>query len=74
MVSEHNTYREAFNAAVKLARQIGYETGLLGVDCPLARREVFRVYILPRPEYRQGFELRCQVVRPDEPLMSESGA
>jgi len=68
MHSEHRDYHAAFNAAVTLARLLNKETGLLKVVCPLARRDVFRVYSLPKPENRYGFELRCQVVRPDEPL------
>jgi hypothetical protein len=27
-------------------------------------KEVFRVFMLPRPENRYGFETRCEVVRP----------
>jgi len=71
-MTEHKTYQAAFNAAVELARLLGRETGLLKVACPLARRDVYRVYTLPKPENRCGYELRCQIVRPDEPLMAES--
>ena len=70
-MTEHRDYREAFNTAVKLARLLGRETGILKAHCPLARCEVFRVYILPKPENRYGFELKCQIARPDEPLMQE---
>ena len=62
-----NGYRNAFNYAVKLARELNRETGLyhqneFGYDG-------YNVCHLPKPENRYGFELRCQIVKPDEPLM-----
>lgn len=69
MAQEHVEYRDAFNAAVELARFLKRETGIEKVRCPFRKREIFKVYSLPKPENRQGFELRCQIVRPDEPLM-----
>jgi hypothetical protein len=59
-------WKEAHTAAVILARQLGREVGLL--KAKEYSREVFQVIHLPRPENRQGFELRCEIVRPSDPL------
>lgn len=66
-MSFHKEYRDAFNAAVTMARLRQREMGLEKVDGPLERG--FRVISLPNPGNRYGHELRCQVVSPDEPLM-----
>lgn len=58
-------YKEAFNSAVDLAVRLGKEVGLEGFK--EYGKPGFRVFHLPKPENRYGFELRCQVVRPDEP-------
>lgn len=60
------TYREAHRAAVLLARQLKREVGILR---QLEFGKVgFNVYHLPKPQNRQGFELRCEVVSPTDPL------
>lgn len=60
------TWKAAHTAAVLLARQLKREVGIL-------RQEEFgfdgyNLYSLPQPKNRYGFELRCEVVRPDDPL------
>ena len=60
-------YRDAFNAAVIKARESKREVGL--EKFKEYNTPGFRVFSLPNPENRYGFELRCQIVRPDEPLM-----
>lgn len=59
-------YKEAHAAAVLEARRSGKEVGLERF------REYttsgFRVFSLPKPENRYGFELRCEVVKPGDPL------
>ena len=64
-------YPQAFNAAVRLARQLNRDVGLL--KAKEYTRDVYQVFSMPAERFRQGFELRAQVVRPDEPLMPESG-
>lgn len=59
-------WREAHTAAVHLARLLGRETGVL--KAKEYNRDVFQVIHLPKPENRQGFELRCEVVGPGDPL------
>lgn len=59
-------YKEARTAAIKLARLLGRETGILRQK--EFGKDGFNVYHLPKPENRYGFELRCEVVRPTDPL------
>ncbi len=68
-MSFHREYRDAFNAACDLARQMQREVGLEKADNPLDGKG-FRVISLSKPENRYGFELRCQVVTPTEPKMA----
>lgn len=63
----YSEYRDAFNSAVGLARQLGREVGL--EKFTEFNKRGFRVFHLPKPANRQGFELRCQVVTPEELLM-----
>jgi hypothetical protein len=58
------TYEAAFAWAQEYANANGQTMGLERNDGPLTRHEPFRVCMLPRPENRQGFELRCEVVDP----------
>lgn len=67
MGERYEDYQSAFNAAVKLARTLGREVGILRTS--EFGKDGYNVYHLPSPKNRSGFELRCQVVRPDEPLM-----
>lgn len=67
MATFHIDYSEAFNAAVHLARSLQREVGLEAFKEYNTRG--YRVFQLPKPELRFGFELRCQVVGPTEPLM-----
>ena len=66
MSERFTTWKEAHTRAVLLARQLGRETGILRTK--EFNRDGFNVYHLPKPENRCGFELRCEVVRPDDPL------
>jgi hypothetical protein len=50
------TYEEAFAHASKLADESGMSRGLEKLSAE------FRVFLLPEPHNRFGFELRCQVV------------
>ena len=59
-------WKEAHTHAVKLARQLGREVGIL--KAKEYNKTVFQVLHLPRPENRYGFELRCELVSPDDPL------
>ena len=59
-----NSYNEALRAAVTMARTHKQEVGL-------ERNPLFgnySVFLLPRPENRSGHELRCEVVRPSDPM------
>jgi hypothetical protein len=59
-------WKAAHTAAVELARLLKRETGI--EKAKEFGREVFRVHSLPKPENRCGFELRCEIVRPGDPL------
>lgn len=59
-------WKAAHTAAVTLARQLGREVGVL--KAKEFNTTVYQVIHLPKPENRQGFELRCEVVRPSDPL------
>ena len=72
-MSFHRKYEDAFNAAVRMARLLRREVGLEKGDNPLDGKG-FRVFSLPKPANRCGHELRCQIVRPDEPYMGDVGA
>jgi hypothetical protein len=66
MSQRFNTWKEAHTAAVMLAREIGRETGIERQT--QFGKDGYNVHMLPRPENRCGFELRCEVVRPGDPL------
>lgn len=61
-------YHDAYTAACHLARQLNHDVGLEKADNPLDGKG-FRIFSLPRPENRYGFELRCEVVTPTDPLI-----
>lgn len=62
----YREWKEAHTGAVKLARLLGREVGLLKAKEYAC--DVFQVFPLPKPENRQGFELRAEVVRPSDPI------
>ncbi|MDE2096597.1 MAG: hypothetical protein KGL39_05065 [Patescibacteria group bacterium] len=68
-MSFYREYGEAFNRAVVLARLLKREVGLEKADNPLDGKG-FRIFSLPNRENRYGHELRCQVVGPQEPMMT----
>jgi hypothetical protein len=59
------TYPEAHKAAAELATAHSRDIGLTKT------REfnsiVYSIFMLPRPEFRTGRELTCEVVRPGDP-------
>lgn len=64
----HETYETAVHAARLKARETGRDYGVEKLDGPLTRRTPWRVFMLPDPAHRCGHELRCEVVRPTDPL------
>lgn len=62
-------YIKAFNEAVNLARLVKREVGIEKAN--EFGKIVYRVKMLPNKENRCGWELRCEVVSPDSPLMAE---
>lgn len=66
MARFYTDWKEAHTAAVHLARELGREVGLeRGKEF---NRPGYLLHHLPRPENRTGFELRCEIVRPSDPL------
>lgn len=62
-------YVEALHYAITIARQLGgrFEIGL--EKFAEYEKPGFRSgFILPRPENRSGFELRCEAVKAGDPL------
>jgi hypothetical protein len=59
-------WKDAHKAAVELARLLKRETGIEKAN--EFGKTVYRVHHLPKPENRYGFELRCEIVRPSDPL------
>ncbi len=68
-MSFHREYKDAFNAALDLARAYQRDAGLEKADNPLDGKG-YRVWSLPKPENRYGHEARCEVVTPDMPRMA----
>jgi len=66
MSNRYTTWKEAHTAAAKLARLLGRETGILGTK--EFGKEGFNVYSLPQAKNRYGFELRCEIVAPGDPI------
>ena len=59
-------WKNAHTAAVELARLLKRETGI--EKTTEFGKIVYRVHSLPKPENRYGFELRCEIVGPSDPL------
>lgn len=57
-------YKEARKKALDMANMCKREVGIEKVN--EFGKEVFRVKHLPLPEYRRGWELRCEVVAPEK--------
>ncbi len=66
MSTRFTDWKAAHTAAVLLARQLGREIGILRQK--EFGKDGYNVYHLPKPENRFGFELRCEVVKPSDPL------
>ena len=58
---EYEDYQECRADAQKTANMMGQDVGLEYNDL----FKYYRYFSLPNPENRTGFELRCEVVRPD---------
>lgn len=56
-------YATAHAAAQESANHVRIDIGIERVDGPLGKG--FKVFMLPKPINRSGFELRCEVVQPD---------
>ncbi len=65
------TYEEARKEAQDKANAHRMDYGVEELGGPLAKG--FRCFMLPRPEKRQGHELRCEVVRPETPAPARAG-
>ncbi len=55
------TWEQAMEEAITLSDRLGREVGIGKVHGG------YTVFVLPLPQYRQGHELRCQVVTPGTP-------
>lgn len=65
------TYEEAYDVAIRRAREL-LAGGLPADQCEQGIEKVyngFTTFGLPRPANRYGFELRCEVVRPSDPVL-----
>ncbi len=62
----YDTYEEAHCRAVLKARRLNIDVGIEKVK-PFGRT-AYAVRLLPRPENRCGWELRCEVVTPSSPI------
>jgi hypothetical protein len=65
-MTSFNNWKEAHTAAVILARQLNKEVGIYKTK--EYNKQVYQVLHLPKPQNRQGFELRCELVNPGDPL------
>jgi hypothetical protein len=66
MSTSFKEWKDAHTAAVELARLLKRETGIEKAN--EFGKTVYRVHSLPKPENRYGFELRCEIVHPSDPL------
>ena len=58
----------SYDSTVRAARQWATE---LNCEVGLERNPLFKtfnIFLLPAPQHRSGHELRCEVIRPGEPL------
>lgn len=65
-MTSFTVWKEAHTAAVLLARQLNKEVGIYKTK--EYNKQVYQVLHLPKPQNRQGFELRCELVDPGDPL------
>ena len=64
------SYDEAFVQAVAQADRLNMDVGIERD----ALNGGYRTFLLPRPENRYGYELRCEVVKPRTPLTAAQAA
>ena len=62
------TIEEARRFASKISRECNCDMGV--EKAKEYTNTVYRVAMLPRPENRYGWELRCEVVKPTDPIWS----
>ena len=62
------SYQEAFTAARERATKLQMNVGLYHQN--EFGRKVFNIMLLPKPTFRTGRELTCQVVSPEEPAVT----
>jgi hypothetical protein len=75
MINQYQkSYHDALAAAITLARIMGREVGIEKFRDGRGAREGYVVRNLPKAENRTGWELRCEVVRPDDPMPEIGGA
>lgn len=67
-MSRFKEWKEAHGAAIMLARELGKDVGIDKLPSPLEPGMPWRIFGLPKPENRFGFEARCEVVSPSDPL------
>jgi len=63
----HHNYATVFNHAAKRATELQMDVGIEKIR--EFGKTVFSAKLLPRPENRTGWELRCEVVRPGTPTL-----
>jgi hypothetical protein len=73
MIDIFNTWKEAHTAAVTKAREdtASWNTPIdYGIEkaSRLYGKDKFRVFRLPAPHNRYGFEFRCEVITASDPL------
>ena len=61
-------YTQALSEAIDLANLTNRDAGIEKIG------KSFAVRLLPNPENRTGFELRCEIVRPGTPHSQETAA
>lgn len=59
------TWKEAYEYARRQANKLQIAHG---IEKPTPFEHAWTVKMLPRPENRYGWELRCEAVEPDEPV------
>ena len=61
-------YTQALSEAIDLANLTNRDAGIEKIG------KSFAVRLLPNPENRTGFELRCEIIRPGTPHSLETAA
>lgn len=59
--------RQARAGAWHLARAMRSDAGVEHLPSPLDPAHPWRIFMLPPPAHRAGYETRCEVIRPTDP-------